>query len=602
MTGSIFLVGLMGAGKTTIGRALAKKLNKRFVDSDHEIEARTGATIPVIFEIEGEESFRRREAEVIRELSAQPDIVLATGGGAVLRAENRENLKKGGTVVYLRASINQILQRTGRDKNRPLLQTADPRRKLEELSRQRDPLYREVADFVIETNRPNVQFLVQTIISHLELSPKEGAWQPLPEADGTQPDDTVVIERSSALVTRTADGTTVVATSHFSQTFHGAAGAEPSHHRMNQNTASTAIHPITLNVDLGERSYPIHIGRGLLDDASLLPQYVKGKRVAIVTNDTVGPLYLDKVANALRAAGKQVSEIVLPDGEEEKNWASLMKIFDRLLADKCDRKTTLVALGGGVIGDLTGFAAASYMRGVPFVQVPTTLLSQVDSSVGGKTGINHPLGKNMIGAFYQPQAVIADTATLHTLPARELAAGIAEVIKHGAIIDAPFFDWIETNIAQLVSKDDAALAYAIQRSCEIKADVVRQDEREGGLRAILNFGHTFGHAIENGLGYGQWLHGEAVGCGMVMAADLSQRLGYIDVGTRDRIQAVTAAAGLPTVAPSLGTERWLELMEVDKKNEGGQIKFILIKPLGSPLITNVPQELLLQTLAACTGE
>lgn len=589
----------MGAGKTTIGRALAKKLNKRFVDSDHEIEARTGATIPVIFEIEGEENFRRREAEVIRELAALPDIVLATGGGAVLRAENRDNLKKGGTVVYLRASINQILQRTGRDKNRPLLQTADPRRKLEELSRQRDPLYREVADFVVETNRPNVQFLVQTIISHLELSPKEGTWQPVPE-----PDETVVFETSSAILTQAADGTTTLSSSHSTQILHGAASAEPSLRSMNQNTApaATSIAALTLNVDLGERSYPIHIGRGLLDDASLLPQYVKGKRVAIVTNDKVGPLYLDKVAHALRAAGKQVTEIVLPDGEEEKNWSSLMKIFDRLLADKCDRKTTLIALGGGVIGDLTGFAAASYMRGVPFVQVPTTLLSQVDSSVGGKTGINHPLGKNMIGAFYQPQAVIADTATLHTLPARELSAGIAEVIKHGAIIDAPFFDWIETNIDRLVSKDDAALAYAIQRSCEIKAEVVRQDEREGGLRAILNFGHTFGHAIENGLGYGQWLHGEAVGCGMVMAADLSQRLGYIDGATRERIRAVTAAVGLPTVAPDLGTERWLDLMEVDKKNEGGAIKFILIKPLGSPLITNAPQELLLQTLAACTGE
>ncbi|MBP1317666.1 MULTISPECIES: 3-dehydroquinate synthase [Herbaspirillum] len=599
MTGSIFLVGLMGAGKTTIGRALAKKLNKRFVDSDHEIEARTGATIPVIFEIEGEENFRRREAEIIRELAAQPDIVLATGGGAVLRAENRENLKKGGTVVYLRASINQILQRTGRDKNRPLLQTADPRRKLEELSRQRDPLYREVADFVVETNRPNVQFLVQTIISHLELSPKDGSWLTEPE-----PDETVVFESHSAVLTQGADGSTTLSRSHSTQIFHGAASTEPNLRSMNQNIApaATTIASLTLNVDLGERSYPIHIGRGLLDDATLLPQYVKGKRVAIVTNDKVGPLYLDKVAQALRAAGKQVTEIVLPDGEEEKNWASLMKIFDRLLADKCDRKTTLIALGGGVIGDLTGFAAASYMRGVPFVQVPTTLLSQVDSSVGGKTGINHPLGKNMIGAFYQPQAVIADTATLHTLPPRELAAGIAEVIKHGAIIDAPFFDWIETNMARLVSKDDAALAYAIQRSCEIKAEVVRQDEREGGLRAILNFGHTFGHAIENGLGYGQWLHGEAVGCGMVMAADLSQRLGYIDGATRERIRAVTAAAGLPTVAPNLGTERWLDLMEVDKKNEGGAIKFILIKPLGSPLITNAPQELLLQTLAACTGE
>ncbi|MCW5299418.1 bifunctional shikimate kinase/3-dehydroquinate synthase AroKB [Herbaspirillum lusitanum] len=559
MSGSIFLVGLMGAGKTTIGRALAKKLNKRFVDSDHEIESRTGTTIPVIFEIEGEESFRKREADVIRELSAQQDIVLATGGGAILRAETRAYLKQRGTVIYLRAGINQILQRTGRDKNRPLLQTADPRRKLEELSRQRDPYYREVADFVIETGRPNVQFLVQAILSQLELTPKQ-----------------------------TADAASAPATS----SAQPAAYAEPA------MTASTFA-PVALQVELGERSYPITIGHDLLSNPELLTRHVAGKRVAVVTNDKVGPLYLPRVRKLLEDAGKQVTEIVLPDGEEQKTWVSLMKVFDVLLAEKCDRKTTLVALGGGVIGDLTGFAAASYMRGVPFVQIPTTLLSQVDSSVGGKTGINHPLGKNMIGAFYQPQAVIADTATLHTLPPRELAAGLAEVIKHGAIIDAAFFDWIEANIGKLVAKDNAALAYSIQRSCEIKADVVRQDEREGGLRAILNFGHTFGHAIENGLGYGQWLHGEAVGCGMAMAADLSHRLGYIDAASKDRLTALVKAAGLPVTAPDLGTQRWLELMEVDKKNEGGAIKFILIKPLGQPLITNVPQELLLQTLAAC---
>jgi 3-dehydroquinate synthase len=564
MNGSIFLVGLMGAGKTTIGRALAKKLNKRFVDSDHEIESRTGTTIPVIFEIEGEESFRKREADVIRELSAQQDIVLATGGGAILRAETRAYLKQRGTVIYLRAGINQILQRTGRDKNRPLLQTADPRRKLEELSRQRDPYYREVADFVIETGRPNVQFLVQAILSQLELTPK-------PTADAT------------------ASTTATSATTH----------AQPAASAAESNMTDSTFSPVSLQVELGERSYPITIGHGLLSNPELLTRHVAGKRVALITNDKVGPLYLPQVRKLLEDGGKQVTEIVLPDGEGQKTWASLMKVFDVLLAEKCDRKTTLVALGGGVIGDLTGFAAASYMRGVPFVQIPTTLLSQVDSSVGGKTGINHPLGKNMIGAFYQPQAVIADTATLHTLPPRELAAGLAEVIKHGAIIDAPFFDWIEANIGKLVAKDNAALAYSIQRSCEIKADVVRQDEREGGLRAILNFGHTFGHAIENGLGYGQWLHGEAVGCGMVMAADLSHRLGYIDAVSKDRLTALVKAAGLPVTAPDLGTQRWLELMEVDKKNEGGAIKFILIKPLGQPLITNVPHELLLQTLAAC---
>lgn len=564
MNGSIFLVGLMGAGKTTIGRALAKKLNKRFVDSDHEIEVRTGATIPMIFEIEGEDSFRKREADVIRELSGQRNIVLATGGGAVLAAETRACLKQHGTVIYLRAGINQILQRTGRDKNRPLLQTADPRRKLEELSRQRDPLYREVADFIIETGRPNVQYLVQAIITQLELLP----------ARNTADD---------------APGSTTLPTPIAKLT-------EPA---MTAPVSSSV--PIALEVELGARSYPITIGHDLLADTSLLTRHVAGKRVAIVTNSVVGPLYLARVRTAMEAAGKQVTEIVLPDGEEEKNWASLMQVFDVLLTEKCDRKTTLIALGGGVIGDLTGFAAASYMRGVPFVQIPTTLLSQVDSSVGGKTGINHRLGKNMIGAFYQPEAVITDTATLHTLPARELSAGLAEVIKHGAIIDAPYFDWIEANINRLVAADPAALAYAIQRSCEIKADVVRQDEREGGLRAILNFGHTFGHAIESGLGYGQWLHGEAVGCGMVMAADLSHRLGYIDAGTKDRLTALVKAAGLPVTAPDLGAARWLELMEVDKKNEGGQIKFILIKPLGTPLMTSVPQDLLLQTLAACTA-
>jgi 3-dehydroquinate synthase len=301
----------------------------------------------------------------------------------------------------------------------------------------------------------------------------------------------------------------------------------------------------------------------------------------------------------LTAAGKHCLSIVLPDGEEEKNVDNLMKVFDALLKNKCDRKTTLLALGGGVIGDLTGFAAATYMRGVPFVQIPTTLLAQVDSSVGGKTAINHPLGKNMIGAFYQPQSVIADTATLMSLPTRELSAGLAEVIKHGAIIDAEFFQWQENNIAKLMARDDQALAYAIQRSCEIKAEVVRQDERETGLRAILNFGHTFGHAIEAGLGYGEWLHGEAVGCGMVMAADLSVRMGYMDVADRDRLIALIQAAGLPTVAPDLGKDRWLDLMEVDKKNEGGKIKFILLKPLGKAMVTSAPAELLEATLSSC---
>jgi 3-dehydroquinate synthase len=358
--------------------------------------------------------------------------------------------------------------------------------------------------------------------------------------------------------------------------------------------------PIELTVNLGDRSYPIVIGPALLGNAAIVATHI-GRRAAIVSNTTVAPLYLERLSAALRAAGKEVISIVLPDGEEEKNWQSLMHIFDVLLAEKCDRKTTLVALGGGVIGDMTGFAAAAYMRGVPFIQVPTTLLAQVDSSVGGKTGINHPLGKNMIGAFYQPQAVIADTSTLDTLPQQELVAGLAEVIKHGAIIDAAFFDWIDANIGKLLAKDPTAIAHAIRRSCEIKAEVVRQDEREGGLRAILNFGHTFGHAIEAGLGYGAWLHGEAVGCGMVMAADLSHRLGFIDAAQKSRLTALVQAAGLPVKAPDLGLARWLELMEVDKKNEGGEIKFILLKPIGTAVITTAPTAALAQTIRACVG-
>jgi shikimate kinase / 3-dehydroquinate synthase len=365
---------------------------------------------------------------------------------------------------------------------------------------------------------------------------------------------------------------------------------------MNNKQQTLTTH---LEVALGERSYPIDIGQDLLSDKSIVAKHVAGKRAVIVTNTVVAPLYLNRVKEALEAAGKQVISIVLPDGEQEKSWESLMKVFDVLLAEKCDRQTTLVALGGGVIGDLTGYAAASYMRGVPFIQVPTTLLAQVDSSVGGKTGINHPLGKNMIGAFYQPQCVIADTSTLTTLPQRELSAGLAEVIKHGAITPGGFFEWIEKNIEKLLVKDPQALAYVIQRSCEIKADVVRQDEREGGLRAILNFGHTFGHAIEAGLGYGEWLHGEAVGCGMVMAADLSCRMGFIDEVTRNRVKALVKAAGLPILAPDLGVKRWIELMEVDKKAAGGEVMFILLKPLGSPIITSAPQALLEVTLAAC---
>ncbi|MGL4767651.1 MAG: 3-dehydroquinate synthase [Formosimonas sp.] len=354
-----------------------------------------------------------------------------------------------------------------------------------------------------------------------------------------------------------------------------------------------------LNVELGERAYPIVIGAQAMHAQQQLAGAIGGQTVMIVTNSIVGPLYAESLATTLRGLGKTVHIHELPTGEEYKNLATLNTIFDALLAQQCDRRTTIVALGGGVVGDMAGFAAASYMRGVPFIQVPTTLLSQVDSSVGGKTGINHPLGKNMIGAFYQPQLVLADLSSLETLPQNELAAGLAEVIKHGAIFDAVFFDWLEAHMAQLVARDPAALTHAIVRSCEIKAQVVAQDEKEGGLRAILNFGHTFGHAIEAGMGYGTWLHGEGVGVGMILAADLSHRLGLLPASDIERIRQLVRAAGLPIEPPRLGGEAMLDLMKLDKKSDAGQIKFILLDGIGGHKIQAVPEDILRQTLQVC---
>lgn len=357
--------------------------------------------------------------------------------------------------------------------------------------------------------------------------------------------------------------------------------------------------PERVEIQLGERSYQILIGSGLLGDARHFAAVPAAASALIVTNTTVAPLYAAALREALAGRYRQVHVLELPDGEAHKDWQTLNLIFDALLARGADRKTVLFALGGGVVGDMTGFAAASYMRGVPFVQVPTTLLAQVDSSVGGKTAINHPLGKNMIGAFYQPQLVLCDLATLATLPPRELSAGLAEVIKYGPIYDMEFLAWIEAHIDALVAREPGALAHAVRRSCEIKAEVVGQDEREAGLRAILNFGHTFGHAIESGLGYGEWLHGEAVGCGMVMAAHLSQRLGGIDAFFVERLTALVRRAGLPVAAPALGVERYLELMRVDKKSEAGEIRFVVIDQPGSAVVRAAPDAMVREVLAQC---
>ncbi len=346
----------------------------------------------------------------------------------------------------------------------------------------------------------------------------------------------------------------------------------------------------TIRVDLGERSYPIIIGRGLMDGHFVLADYVPGSDCLVVSNETVAPLYLDRLRQNL--AGREVASISLADGESFKTLATMQTILDKLVASGANRDTAVIALGGGVVGDIAGFAAACYMRGVAFIQVPTTLLAQVDSSVGGKTGVNHEKGKNLIGAFHQPRVVLIDTDTLNTLPMREVRAGLAEVIKHGVICDPTFFAWLESNMTALLEKDPEALAHAIQRSCEIKAEVVAEDERETGRRAILNFGHTFGHAIERCLGYGEWLHGEAVAAGMIMAAELSG----LEAADLSRLKNLVAAAGLPTEPPAIARERWLEAMGLDKKVQQKKLRFVLLRSLGEAYVSTDYERERLQAL------
>lgn len=540
-SGNVILIGMMGSGKTTVGRLLAKQLGKTFIDTDEEIQRRTGVTIPHIFDVEGEAGFRQRESSVLEDLAERNDLVLATGGGAILSSHNRSVLNASGTVVYLKSNVHDLWQRTRHDTNRPLLQTADPRGKLQELFEQRDPLYAEIADIVMHTGKQSVHVLLIRLQQRLhELNARSNV------------------------------------------------GDDESMK--------------TLSVGLAERSYPIHIGNDLLNKPELLLPYLPRKRAVIVSNTTVAPLYLGQLTEMLTKHQVLIESIILPDGEQYKNSDSMNLIYDALLSSRCERSTPIIALGGGVIGDMTGFAAASYLRGVPFIQIPTTLLSQVDSSVGGKTGINHPLGKNMIGAFYQPMVVLADVTTLDTLPDKELRAGIAEVIKYGLIRDLPFLEWLEANIEKLLSRDKEALQYAIARSCQNKAEVVGADERESGERALLNLGHTFGHAIENGMGYGVWLHGEAVATGTIMAADLSHRLGWLSTEDVVRVRKLFERAGLPTLGPKLGAEKYMQLMGLDKKVADGKIRFVLLKSLGDAVMTgDVPQAMLEQTLEACSA-
>ncbi len=537
---NVFLIGPMGSGKTAVGKQLARALDLEFIDADAEIERRTGVTIPHIFEKEGEAGFREREREVIDSLSARHNVVIATGGGAILFPENREHLSRRGCVIYLKTSVAQQLERTRHSKQRPLLNGVDPETKLRTLLEQRAPLYESIADITVTTDGQRVAVVCDQIVQ--QLRKRE---QPL-------------IECGEGNVQR-------------------------------------------IRIDLGERSYPILIGAGLLESRQELAQAIPASDVFVVTNDRVAPLYLQKLIDAL--PGKRIASIALPDGEAYKTLATLSSIFDALVAARMNRDASIVALGGGVVGDMAGFAAACYQRGIDYIQVPTTLLAQVDSSVGGKTAVDHPGGKNLIGAFHQPRSVIADTNTLSTLPDRELRAGLAEVVKYGFIRDSAFLDWIEANASTLLNRDSQALAHAIRRSCEIKAEIVGIDEREQGLRAILNFGHTFGHAIETATSYGEYLHGEAVAIGMALAADMSKRMGTITPDHYERVLRIIRSLELPVTAPRIGSRRAFELMGMDKKVQAGKIRLVLLKSLGEAQVTGeYPAEVLQDTLMNATDE
>ncbi len=545
---NLFLVGPMGSGKTAVGKSVARLLRLQFVDSDAEIERRTGVDITYIFEREGEAGFRQREREIIAELTQRKRCLLSTGGGAVIAEANRSVLRERGFVVYLHTSVEEQAERTAHGQHRPLLaNVANPTQRLAELMAFREPLYRGVAHAVVNTDRRKVQSVADDVAAAYQAAVFDA---------------------------------------------------------VNWGAGEPAVNPQRLDVVLPGATYPIHIGPGMLDDATAWCSQMPSGPLLVVTNPTVAPLYLDRLLASLQAAmpGRRVHTCIVPDGEQHKSLGTLSLVFDALVEHRIPRDGGLVALGGGVIGDLTGFAAATWQRGVACVQVPTTLLAQVDSSVGGKTAVNHPGGKNLIGAFHQPSAVIADTATLATLPPREFAAGLAEVAKYGFIMDEAFIGWMETNAEQLRARDPVALAYAIRRSCECKAHLVAIDEREQGPRALLNLGHTFGHAIETGAGYGEYLHGEAVAIGIVLAAGLSQRLGWLSAADVQRVVSLLEALGLPIAAPKLGVERTLELMRLDKKVLKGQLRLVLLRRLGQGVITaDYPEDALLAELQAAVA-
>ena len=526
---SVILTGFMGTGKTTVGRRLAQTLGKQFLDTDQQIEDLEGRSVAAIFAADGEAYFRAVERRVVAQ-AVQMDAVVATGGGAIADTTNLERMRAAGPIICLTADVEEILQRTGADESRPLLGDGEPRARVSQLLSQRAAAYAQ-ADVIIDTSHRSVDAVLDDILAFLQQQARRATQEPA--------------------VTSGA-----------------------------QSTGAPSVDTVT--VELGERSYPIVIGTRVLKEIGpRLGGLLSSRQAAVISNPTVGKLYSNRVVGSLHAAGFRTTNVEIPDGEEHKNLAWLTFIYDRLLDARHDRGSAILALGGGVIGDLAGFAAATFLRGVPFVQLPTTLLAQVDSSVGGKTGVNHPSGKNLIGTFYQPQLVLIDLDTLHTLPRRELLAGLVEVIKYGAILDAELFVLIEKNLDLILALDAELLRQVVRRCCELKAQVVQRDERESDYRSILNFGHTLGHAIESLTEYKRYLHGEAVAIGIAFAARVSRARGYCKEETVERIVGLLKRAGLPVEVPTeLATANLGLAVESDKKAAAGKVKFVCLEDLG----------------------
>jgi shikimate kinase/3-dehydroquinate synthase len=542
---SIVLVGLMGAGKTTIGRRLAQKLGLGFVDADVEIERAAGESIPEIFERHGEAAFREGERRVIARLLEGERRVLATGGGAFMDESTRALIAEQGISIWLHAELDVLMRRVARRNNRPLLKQGDPRATMERLIAERYPVY-ATADIKVESIEGPHETVVDDVLALLDTYCRSAA-DNAPET-GKRHRDTKMSDNSSIK---------------------------------------------TVRVDLAERSYDILVGPDLIANAGThLKPLLRRARVAIVTDETVAGFHLAALTASLDAQAIRHDEIILPPGEATKCFSALQHLTEWLLETGIERGDLVIALGGGVIGDLTGFAAAITRRGVDFAQIPTTLLSQVDSSVGGKTGINTAQGKNLVGAFYQPRLVLADTGALETLPMRELLAGYAEVVKYGLINDRPFFDWLETNLDAIKAGDVATRTYAIVKSCEAKANIVAMDERESNVRALLNLGHTFGHALEAATGFSQKLvHGEGVAIGMALAFDLSARLGLCSGQDATRLRHHLERAGLPNKladieGPLPDADGLIALMGQDKKVVDGKLTFILARGIGEAFITH----------------